>query len=299
MTRDRSGLALAVAAYSIWGLFPLYWPFLEPASAPEILAHRIVWSLVFVVLLLIAWRRLHAVRRVPALSWRYLVVAAVLISVNWGVYIYAVTSEQVVEASLGYFISPLVTVGVAVVLLDERLRRGQWAALALAAVAVVVLAVDNGRVPWIALVLASSFAVYGLLKKKADVGAAESLLIETSVLALPALAYLVWLDLQGAGTFGRLSLGHSLLLAGAGLVTLVPLLAFSGATTRIPLSTVGLMQYITPSLQFVIGVFLYHEPMPPARIAGFVLVWTSLVLFTLEAFTYRRRQLALAATPTG
>jgi chloramphenicol-sensitive protein RarD len=299
VSRDRSGFLLAVAAYSIWGLFPLYWPFLEPASAPEILAHRIVWSLVLVVVLLLAWRRLGAVRRVPAVSWRHLVVAAVLISVNWGVYIYAVTSNQVVEASLGYFISPLVTVGVAVVVLDERLRRGQWGALALAALAVLVLAVDNGRVPWIALVLASSFALYGLLKKKADVGAAESLLIETSVLGLPALAYLVWLDVQGDGTFGRLSLGHSMLLAGAGLVTLVPLLAFSGATTRIPLSTVGLVQYITPSLQFVIGVFLYHEPMPPARIAGFVLVWTSLALFTVEAFTYRRRQLALAATPTG
>jgi chloramphenicol-sensitive protein RarD len=222
-------------------------------------------------------------------------VAAVLISVNWGTYIYGVNSGQVVETSLGYFIGPLVTVAAAVLLLGERLRRGQWVAIGLAGVAVVVLTLDYGRPPWIALTLAVSFALYGLLKKKANTGAAESLAIETSVLVTPALVYLVWLQVQGTGTFGQISTAHSLLLVGAGLVTLVPLLAFSAAATRIPLSTIGLIQYIGPSLQFLIGVFLYHEPMPPARVLGFVLVWVSLAMFSLEAYRHRRLTLQAAA----
>ena len=299
MSRHRLGLLLGAAAYVMWGLFPLYWPLVQPAAATEILAHRVVWSLLVVLLLLAAWRRLARLGHIPRRAWGYLAFAAVLISVNWGTYIYGVNSDQVVETSLGYFIGPLVTVGMAVVLLGERLRPAQWAALALAGLAVVVLTVDYGRPPWIALTLAFSFATYGLLKKKADVGAAESLAVETSVLVAPALGYLLWLEAAGTGTFGHVSTTHSLLLAGAGLVTVLPLLAFSAAATRIPLSTLGLLQYIGPTLQFGIGVFVYDEPMPPARLAGFVLVWTSLALFTAEAFAYRRRQLVLAATPTG
>lgn len=299
MSRHRLGLLLGAAAYVMWGLFPLYWPLVQPAAATEILAHRVVWSLLVVLLLLAAWRRLARLGHIPRRAWGYLAFAAVLISVNWGTYIYGVNSDQVVETSLGYFIGPLVTVGMAVVLLGERLRPAQWAALALAGLAVVVLTVDYGRPPWIALTLAFSFATYGLLKKKADVGAAESLAVETSVLVAPALGYLLWLEAAGTGTFGHVSTTHSLLLAGAGLVTVLPLLAFSAAATRIPLSALGLLQYIGPTLQFGIGVFVYDEPMPPARLAGFVLVWTSLALFTAEAFAYRRRQLVLAATPTG
>jgi chloramphenicol-sensitive protein RarD len=299
VSRHRLGLLLGAAAYVMWGLFPLYWPLVQPAAATEILAHRVVWSLLVVLLLLAAWRRLARLGHIPRRAWGYLAFAAVLISVNWGTYIYGVNSDQVVETSLGYFIGPLVTVGMAVVLLGERLRPAQWAALALAGLAVVVLTVDYGRPPWIALTLAFSFATYGLLKKKADVGAAESLAVETSVLVAPALGYLLWLEAAGTGTFGHVSTTHSLLLAGAGLVTVLPLLAFSAAATRIPLSTLGLLQYIGPTLQFGIGVFVYDEPMPPARLAGFVLVWTSLALFTAEAFAYRRRQLVLAATPTG
>jgi len=299
VSRHRLGLLLGAAAYVMWGLFPLYWPLVQPAAATEILAHRVVWSLLVVLLLLAAWRRLARLGHIPRRAWGYLAFAAVLISVNWGTYIYGVNSDQVVETSLGYFIGPLVTVGMAVVLLGERLRPAQWAALALAGLAVVVLTVDYGRPPWIALTLAFSFATYGLLKKKADVGAAESLAVETSVLVAPALGYLLWLEAAGTGTFGHVSTTHSLLLAGAGLVTVLPLLAFSAAATRIPLSTLGLLQYIGPTLQFGIGVFVYDEPMPPARLAGFVLVWTSLALFTAEAFAHRRRQLVLAATPTG
>lgn len=288
-------MILGALAYVMWGLFPLYWPLVDAAAPVEILAHRIVWSLVALVLLLAVTGGLARMRRLRRRSVGYLSVAAVLISINWGTYIYGVNSQQVVETSLGYFIGPLVTVLVAVLVLGERLRRAQWAALSLAGVAVAVLTIDFGRPPWVALTLAFSFATYGLLKKKANVGAAESLTVETLVLVVPALAYLVLLDAAGDGTFGRLTLTHSLLLAAAGLVTVLPLLAFSGAATRIPLSTLGLLQYIGPTLQFLIAVLLYDEPMPASRFAGFVLVWVSLALFTAEGLRHRQR---LATMPS-
>jgi chloramphenicol-sensitive protein RarD len=293
---SRSGLALGAAAYVMWGLFPLYWPLIDSAGSVEILAHRIAWSLVVLVALLAVRGRLGALTRLPRRSVHYLAGAAVLIAVNWGTYIYGVNSSQVVETSLGYFIGPLVTVVVAVVVLGERLRPTQWAALSLAVVAVVVLTADYGRLPWIALTLAFSFAVYGLLKKKADTGAAESLTVETLVLIVPAVGYLWWADVAGDGTFGRLSTTHSLLLAGAGVVTVLPLLAFSAAATSIPLSMLGLLQYIGPSLQFMIGVLVYDEPMPPTRLAGFAMVWVSLALFTAEGLRHRR---AVAAVSSG
>lgn len=293
MSEHRRGILLGAAAYVMWGLFPLYWPLVDEAAPVEILAHRIVWSLATLGLLLAVRGRLAGMRRLPRRSVGYLAVAAVLISINWGTYIYGVNSSQVVETSLGYFIGPLVTVVVAVLVLGERLRPAQWAALSLAASAVVLLTFDFGRPPYIALTLAFSFAFYGLLKKKANVGAAESLTVETLVLFLPALGYLLLLDAAGNGTFGRLTLPHSLLLAGAGLITVLPLLAFSGAATRIPLSTLGLLQYIGPTLQFLIAVLLYNEPMPASRFAGFMLVWVSLALFTAEGVRHRRRVAAM------
>jgi chloramphenicol-sensitive protein RarD len=289
VSRHRWGLLLGAAAYVMWGLFPLYWPLIEQAGPVEILAHRIFWSLVLLVVILIGRRRLAGLVRLPRTSLAYLTVAGLLIAVNWGTYIYGVNSNQVVETSLGYFIGPLVTVVVAVVALGERLRPAQWGALSLAAVAVVVLTVDYGRVPWIALTLAFSFALYGLLKKKADVGAAESLTVETVVLVTPAVVYLLALDLAGTGSFARVSASQTLLLVGAGVVTVLPLLAFSAAATRIPLATLGLLQYIGPTLQFVIGVFVYDEPMPPSRLVGFVMVWVALALFTAEGLRHRRR----------
>ncbi len=296
MRPERRGTLYGAAAYLLWGLFPLYWPLLEPATPVEILAHRFVWSLVVVLAVLAAGRGL---RWLPGLlrdrrrSLR-LAAAGVVITANWGTYIYGVNTGHVVETSLGYFINPLVTVVLGVVVLGERLRAAQWTAVGIAAVAVGVLTVDYGRPPWLALVLALSFGTYGLLKKQADTGAVESLTVETAVLFLPALTLLTVLQAQGTGTFGRVSLGHTLLLVGSGVVTAVPLLFFGAAATRVPLTTLGLLQYLAPTLQFLIGVLVLREPLPPVQLLGFGLVWAALALFTTDALRHRRRQLRLA-----
>lgn len=296
MDRNRFGVAYGVAAYGLWGLFPLYWPLLEPAGAVEILAHRMVWSLFVVVGILLVRRRLSGVRRLGRRRYLLLVAAAVVITLNWGVYIWGVNSGHVVETSLGYFINPLFTVLLGVFVLRERLRRLQWLAVAIGAVAVTVLAVDYGRLPWIALALAVSFGTYGLIKKKAQVGAAEGLAVETAVMFLPATAFLLLLQATGEGTWGSGSAGRTLLLVGAGVVTAVPLLFFGAAATRVPLTTLGLLQYLAPVLQFLIGVFIAHEEMPPARVAGFAIVWLALAVFTYDSIRSYRRQLRIAAS---
>jgi chloramphenicol-sensitive protein RarD len=209
--------------------------------------------------------------------------------VNWGLYIWGVNNGHVVETSLGYFINPLVTVLLAVVVLGERMRRAQWVALALGALAVLVLAVDYGRPPWLGLTLAFSFATYGLIKKQVGIAAMESLGVETAVLALPAVAYLGWQAVAGGSTVGSHGAGHALLMASAGPVTAVPLLLFGAAAGRLALSTLGLLQYLTPVLQFGFGVLLFHEPMPAARLAGFALVWLALAVFTVESARHSRR----------
>ena len=289
MTETRRGLLFGVAAYLMWGLFPLYWPLLEPAVPLEILSHRIVWSLLVVGGIL-------AVRRswawLPALGARrlgLLTVAAIVIAVNWGTYIYGVNSGHVVETSLGYFVNPLVTVALGVLVLRETLRPVQWASIGLATLAVVVLTIDYGRPPWIALVLAFSFGTYGLLKKTAGVGAAESLTVETAVLVVPALAYLGLLAATGAGTFSSQGPGHALLLVGCGVVTAIPLLCFSAAATRVPLVSIGLLQYLAPVLQFLLGIVVYDEHMPGSRWLGFALVWGALVLLSADAVGAARR----------
>lgn len=295
----RRGTAFGAAAYLLWGLFPLYWPLLEPAGALEILAHRIVWSLAVVVALLAATRSWAWIG--PLLRDRRtlgsMALAAVLIALNWVLYIWAVNSEHVVETSLGYFITPVVLVLIGVLVLHERLRPVQWAAIGLGALAVVALTVDYGRPPWIALGLASSFATYGLLKKRvgASVGALQSLTVETAVLALPALAYLLTLEGQGTGHFGHEGVGHGLLLASAGVATAVPLLLFAAAARRVPLSTLGLLQYLAPVLQFLTGVLLYDEPMPASRLAGFGLVWVALVVLSVDGLRHRSRARRAAA----
>jgi chloramphenicol-sensitive protein RarD len=279
----------------MWGFFPLYWPLLEPSGAVEILAHRIVWSLVAMLVAVVAVRRRSALRATfgDRRTRRLLTVAAALITVNWGTYIWGVNNGHVVETSLGYFINPLVSVMLGVLILGETMRRLQWVAIGIAGVAVLGLAIDYGRPPWVALVLAFSFGTYGLAKKKAGAGAVESLVVETTVMAPVALGYIVFLTVTGASTFGSSGGGHVALMIGTGLITVLPLLCFGAAATRIPLSTLGLMQYLTPTVQFILGLVVFHEPMPATRWIGFAVIWLALAVFTVEALAHRRRQLRL------
>jgi chloramphenicol-sensitive protein RarD len=300
MSEQRRGTLYGIAAYGLWGLFPLYWPLLKPADAVEILAQRMSWLLVAILVVLAVrhrWSVLAPTLRDPR-KVGLLTLAAVVISLNWGVYIWGVNSGHVVETSLGYFINPIVLVLMGVLLFSERLRPAQWTALGLGVVAVAVLTVGYGRLPWIALALAFSFSTYGLVKKTVNIGAAESLGVESAVVFLPALAYLVLLEANGDATFGHEGLPHALLLAGTGVVTVVPLLFFGAAATRIPLSTVGLLQYLTPSMQFAIGVLVFDEPVPPVRLAGFALVWLALTVLSVDAVrTGRRAAAARRAQP--
>ncbi|MGW5558509.1 EamA family transporter RarD [Micromonospora sp. NPDC003944] len=299
MTPLRLGYLYGFGAYLLWGFFPLYLKLLRPAGPLEILAHRIVWSVVFVALLLAALRNIGFLRSLLRRPWAVagIVAAAALIAVNWGTYIYGVNSGRVVETALGYFINPLVVVLLGVTVLRERLRPAQWVALGIGASAVLVLTVDYGRLPWLALTLAFSFAGYGLVKKRLGLPAAEGLFVESAVLALPALGYLAWLTAKADLTFGHVSAGHTALLVLAGAATAIPLLLFAGAANRLPLSGLGMIQYLAPILQLGCGVLIFHEPMPPARLAGFALVWLALVVFTADAVRtsrHTRRQPAPA-----
>jgi chloramphenicol-sensitive protein RarD len=281
----------------MWGLFPLYWTLLEPAGSIEILAHRVFWSLIVMAALVVVFRRRSQFRAIVAdrrTRW-ILVIAAVVIALNWGGYIWGVNNGHVVETSLGYFINPLVTVLMGVFIIGERLRALQWVAMGIAAVAVVALTLELGRPPWVALLLAFSFGSYGLAKKKANAGAVESLALETLVIAPVAMGYILFLGSQGQSTFGTEGGAHALLLVSTGLITAVPLICFGAAATRVSMTTIGLLQYLAPTIQFALGVFFFDEAMPPARLAGYCLVWVALVIFTFEAVTHRRRQLRLAA----
>ncbi len=295
MPDTRRGILFGAAAYVLWGSFPLYWPLLEPAGAVEILAHRIVWSALTMAVLMVTLRRTPAVLAVirDRRTLTILSGAAVLVSINWTTYIWGVNNERVVEASLGYFINPLVTVLLGVFVLGEHLRRLQWCAIGLASIAVVVLTLDYGRPPWVALVLACSFGSYGLAKKKAGVDAVESLAVETAVLAPIAAAYLAFLMITGASNFASHGTPHALLFTTTGIVTAIPLLLFGAAAIRVPLVTLGLLQYLAPIIQFALGVLLFHEAMPAGRWVGFGLVWIALAMLTIETLTHRRRQLRL------
>jgi chloramphenicol-sensitive protein RarD len=297
VTEQRRGLLFGIAAYGLWGLFPLYWPLLEPSAPAEILAHRIVWSLLFVGLLVWVRHRYSTVRSalLDRRTRSTLVVASVVIGCNWFLFIWAVNDHHVVETSLGYFINPLVSVAMGVVAFRERLRRLQWVAIGIAAAGVLWLTFEYGRPPWISIALALSFGTYGLAKKKANVGAVQSLAVETMVLAPLALGYLVTLQAGGTGEFGQHGAGHTAMLIGTGVVTALPLLCFGAAATRIPLSMIGMLQYLTPTLQFLIGVAVYDEPMTSARWVGFVLVWAALAVFTAESLHHRHRRLRAAA----
>jgi chloramphenicol-sensitive protein RarD len=290
MRTSRTGVGYGLAAYIIWGLFPLYWPLLAPTPATQILAHRMVWSLVFVAVVLVVRRRwafVSALRSDPR-RVGLLVVAAIMISMNWGLYIWAINAGYVVESSLGYFITPLVVIALGVIVLKERLRRTQWTAVGVGFIAVVVIAVGVGHVPWIALGLAASFGSYGLAKKLAKTPALDSIAVETSVMALPAIGFLVFVQARGTGSFGHIAAGTDLLLISSGIVTVVPLLCFSAATRRVPLTVMGLLQYATPVLQFAIGVAVRHEKLPPSEFAGFALVWVALMILGTSELRQRR-----------
>ncbi|MEU0528710.1 EamA family transporter RarD [Streptomyces niveus] len=293
---QRAGLLYGIGAYGMWGLVPLFWPLLKPAGAVEILAHRMVWSLAVVAIALLVVRRWAWIRELLGEPRKLglLVVAATVISVNWGLYIWSVNTGHVVEASLGYFINPLVTIAMGVLLLKERLRPAQWAAVGVGLAAVLVLAVGYGQPPWISLTLAFSFATYGLVKKKVNIGGLESLAAETVILFVPALGYLVWLGASGDATFGPEGAGHAALLAATGVVTAVPLVCFGAAAIRVPLSTLGLLQYLAPVFQFLLGVLYFHEAMPAERWAGFALVWAALTILTWDALRTARRTRAKA-----
>jgi chloramphenicol-sensitive protein RarD len=280
----RLGLIYGASAYILWGFFPLYFALLLPASPVEILSERFVFSLVFMAAVLTLTRSWSVLRPVLRNRRQMLLVscAAVLIAVNWGTYIWAVNNGDVVEASLGYFINPLVLVVIGVAFLGERLRPLQWVAVGIAALAVAVLTFGYGKLPWIALVLAFSFAGYGLIKKVNAIDPKASLTLETAVATPFALAYLVVLQVSGTLVLFHHSTATTVLLMGTGVITAVPLLMFGAAANRIPLSTMGLLQYLTPMIQFVIGVWVVDEPMPPARWAGFAIVWLALAVFTYD-----------------
>jgi chloramphenicol-sensitive protein RarD len=277
------GVAAALGAYTWWGLFPAFWPLLAPAGSVEILAHRVAWTLVGMLALLTVLGRWSALRGLGTRTWVTITAASVLITVNWGVYIWGVTHGRVVESALGYYVNPLVSVLLAVVVLRERLRPAQWAALGIAAAAVVVLTATAGTFPWIALVLAGSFGLYGLIKKTVPLDPVPGLTAEGFLLGPVAVGFLVWLQVVGTGTFVGHGVGHTLLLVAAGPITAVPLLLFAVGARRLPLVTLGVLQYVNPTLQFVWGVAVEGEPMPAPRWIGFGLVWLALVVFTVDA----------------
>ena len=287
--RRRSGLLFGAGAYIWWGLCPGFFLLLLPATAPEILAHRFVWSAVFLLVLLAVVGRLGDLRRLSARSWLQLLAASAFIALNWGTYIWAVTHGHVVDAALGYFVNPLVTVALGVVIFRERLNRWQLLALVLAVVSVVILTAEVGDVPYVALILALSFSFYGLIKKVVDADPRVSVMVET-LWALPvAVGFMIWLEVSHQAHFVNYGAGHTALLILAGPVTAIPLLLFAAASQRLPLVTLGLLFYLNPALQMVWGVVIGHEPMPLGRWLGFALIWLALVIFTADALWRARR----------
>jgi chloramphenicol-sensitive protein RarD len=292
----RNGTFAALAAYTLWGILPIYWKLVERAPAAEILSHRAVWALVVVVILLSVQRQWGWVSRIvqkPAILLPF-VATTLLLAVNWLIYLWANNNGHIVEVSLGYFINPLFSVLLGVLFLRERMRPGQWAAIGLALAGVTYLTISYGHLPWIALSLALTFGFYGLMRKTAPLGSVEGLTIETGLMFLPALIYLGYLAARGTGTFGSAGVPTSLLLAGAGLATAIPLILFTKGARSVPLSTLGVLQYIAPTLQFLVGVVIFREGFSQSQTIGFTIIWTALLLYWLEGLVTRRRQVAPA-----
>lgn len=288
-----SGLIYAILAYGAWGLFPIYWKWFGDTPAVEVLSHRMIWSMAFVLILLVAQRRLPelvAVRRSPQ-TLKLLILGAILLALNWGLYIYGVNTERVVETSLGYFINPLLTIVLGMVVMKERLNRVQWAAVAIAMVGVGNFIVAFGQVPWIAFGLACSFGFYGLVRKLAAISPMIGLAVETFVIAPFMLLLVIYWDIKGVGVLGTSGI-MTLLCIGAGVVTSMPLLWFTNATKRLQLSTMGFMQYIAPSIQLMLGVFLYHEAFTQAHAITFGCIWTALGIYSVNSWLTTRQDSA-------
>jgi len=289
MTKFNKGLLFGVSAYVIWGLLPLYWKLVEQAGAYEILAHRGIWSLLLCVFLLAARKQIKSafvmVRASRTLSLLFL--ASGLLTINWGVYIWSVTVNRVVEAALGYYITPLINVTFGVLLLREKLRPLQWTAVGIASIGVLILTVGYGALPWIAFVLSISWGSYSLIKKSLNLGALETLSVETLFAFFPNLFFLFFIEFNGTAEFGK-EWVTSLLLFGAGAATVVPLLLFNGSTTRLPLSTIGMLQYITPTIMFFIGLFINNEDISSTKIAGFVFIWLALAVLSRDLYRSSR-----------
>jgi len=283
LNKYKAGLVFGVSAHVLWGLFPLYWPLLKPATAFEIVSHRATWTSIFCLIVLAFQKQLRHMFSLMFTKKVFLrlVLASALISVNWLVYIWATNHGHVVEAALGYYINPLFIIAFGVILLKEKLRKLQWLAVGIGAVGVLVLTIDYGRLPWIALTLATSWGSYGLIKKRLNLGALEGLAIETLISFIPYAGYLIYLASHSEGQWGTKP-SLTILLTAAGAITAIPLLLFNGAATRLPYSTLGLLQYITPTLQFSIGVWINHEAMPAARWAGFLIIWGALVALAVD-----------------
>lgn len=291
----NKGMWLAVGAYATWGFFPLYFHALKEVPPLEILSHRVVWALLFLIAVL-TWRQQWGWLK-PALTQKRVVLtfaaAGTLLAANWVTYIWGVNSGYVVETSLGYFINPLVSIFLGMIFLHERLRPGQWLAIGAAFTGVVYLTFSYGRLPWISLILAFSFGMYGLLRKIGKLGSLEGLTMETGFMFLPALGFLLWQEAQGTAAFAHASGSTTLLLGLAGVATAIPLLMFGQAAREIPLTVIGILQYIAPTIQFLIGVLIFREPFPPERLIGFCIIWLALLLYTAESLLQIRRYRAL------
>jgi chloramphenicol-sensitive protein RarD len=286
----RKGILNGIAAYALWGFFPIYWKFLHQVPALQVIGHRIAWSFILLVLIILVtrqWSDFRAAALAPRVIGIYSI-AAVLLSINWLVYVWGVNSGFIVETSLGYFINPLLSVLLGVIFLRERLRPAQWIPVIIAAVGVLYLTLVYGRLPWIALTLAFSFGFYGFVKKLAPLGSLYGLTLETGIVFPLALLYLLGVEFNGTGAFIHDHALTTLLLIGAGAVTTIPLLMFASAARQIPLSVVGLLQYIAPTIQFLIGIFIYREPFDRSHLIGFGIVWVALILFWVENYWARR-----------
>lgn len=288
---DATGLLYAIGAYGTWGMFPVFFPLLQPASAPEVLAHRIVWTAVFMAIVLIAVGRVSDLWSISGRTWLLLACASILISINWIIYVYAVNNGHVVDAALGYFINPLVSVLFGMVIFGERLNRAQSAAVLIALVAIIVLSVETDATPLIGLGLAMSFGLYGVVKKVVTTDPRVSVAVEAGIAAPMAVVFLLVLQVNGHGQFTNHGPGHATLMALSGPLTAIPLLMFAAAAQRLPLVTLGLLMYFNPALQMTWGILVGHEPMPPARWIGFGLIWVALVVFSADALSraYRGR----------